>query len=215
MPSIALLQRDDEASPRLHALIDATEDFWVCGTVHTVTEARQLIKQNSPDIVITDMRLQDGDVRPLLGELHQGLGGRDVHVLATLVSHDDALLLDALSAGADAYWIHMQAHDVLLAVLNEIWRGESPISPTIARQLLLHFSDPKRARFDSMTEALDPLVLTASEQEILQWVSQGYLVDEIAQRSHATPHSVACGIRRVYRKLQFESRASGLSLQLA
>jgi DNA-binding NarL/FixJ family response regulator len=215
MPSVVLLQRDHEASPRLRALIDATETFWVRDEVHTVEQARRVMRQSSPDILITDLRVQDGEVEPLLGELRRHAHTQGPHVLVTMVSHDDALLLEALRAGADGYWVHTKTHEALIGALEQLWRGESPISPTIARQLLSHFRKPAASRYDTMTEALDPLVLTGVEQEILQWVAQGYLVDEIAQQWHASVHSVACGIRRVYHKLQFDQRASTLSLRAA
>jgi DNA-binding NarL/FixJ family response regulator len=215
MPSVVLLQRDHEASPRLRALIDATDKFWVSDDVHTVDQARRVMSRGVPDILVTDLRVQDGEVEPLLGELRRPTPAKSPHVLVTLVSHDDAVLLDALRAGADGYWVHTRTRDALIGALEQLWRGESPISPTIARQLLSHFGKPGARRYDTMTEALDPLVLTGVEQEILQWVAQGYLVDEIAQQWHASVHSVACGVRRVYHKLQFEQRASTLSLRAA
>jgi len=213
MPSVVLLQRDHEASPRLRALIDASEKFWVIDVVHTVEQARTGLRQGLPDILVTDMRVQDGDVQPLLTELRQG-GKPGPHVLVTMVSHDDTLLLEALRAGADGYWVHTHTPDALISAIEQLWRGESPISPTIARQVLSYFRMPRR-RYDASTEALDALVLTGVEQEILQWAAQGYLIDEIAQQWHASVHSVACGVRRVYHKLQFDRRASLLSLQAA
>lgn len=215
MPSIVLLQRDHEASPRLQALIDASANFWVRDTVHTVEQARQLMQHGPTDILVTDMRVQDGEVQPLLTELRQGGRTPGPHVLVTMVSHDDTLLLEALRAGADAYWVHTKAPEALISALEQVWRGESPISPTIARQLLSHFRTPAKPEFDSMTESLNPLVLTGTEQAILQWVAQGYLIDEIAQQWQSNVHTVACGIRRVYHKLQFDRRASGLSLHAA
>lgn len=215
MPSIVLLQRDHEASPRLRALIAATDNFWVSETVHTVEEARRVFRRGPPDILLTDLRVQDGDVRPWLTELRQGAHAGGPHIVVSLVAHDDMLLLEALRAGADGYWAHTQSPEVLLGTLAQVWRGESPISPTIARQLLSHFRKPARASHDAMSDAIDPLVLTGTEQEILQWVAQGYLIDEIAQQWQASVHSVACGIRRVYQKLQFDLQASGLSLKAA
>lgn len=215
MPSVVLLQRDHEASPRLRALIDASEKFRVCEEVHTVEQARRLMRHGTPDLLVTDMRVQDGEVQPLLGELRKGPRTPGPHVLVTMVSHDDALLLEALRAGADGYWVHTRTPDALIGALEQLWRGESPISPTIARQVLSYFRTPAAARCDAITEALDPLVLTGVEQEILHWAAQGYLIDEIAQQWHASVHSVACGIRRVYHKLQFDRRAGMLSLRAA
>ncbi|MBC7994088.1 MAG: response regulator transcription factor [Rhizobacter sp.] len=215
MPSIVLLQRDHEASPRLQALIDASENFWVCDVVHTVEQARKLLRVGAPDILVTDMRVQDGEVQPLLSELRQGARSPGPHVLVTMLAHDDNLLLEALRAGADGYWVHTKEPQALISALAQLWRGESPISPTIARQVLSHFRTPAQPEFDSMTESLNPLVLTGTEQAILQWAAQGYLIDEIAQQWQSSVHTVACGIRRVYHKLQFDRAASGLSLQAA
>jgi DNA-binding NarL/FixJ family response regulator len=217
MPSIVLLQRDHEASPHLRALIDATEQFWVAGTAHTVEEARVLLKNVQPDILVTDLKVQDGLVDELLIELRQSSSGRmpRPHVLVTMMSQDDTLLMQALRSGADGYWIHSESHEVLITLLEQLARGESPISPTIARQVLSHFRAPAKPVSDTMTEALNPLVLTGTEQAILQWVAQGYLIDEIAQQWQASVHSLACGIRRVYHKLQFDLRATSLSLQAA
>ncbi|MGY4827101.1 hypothetical protein ACVNIS_00835 [Sphaerotilaceae bacterium SBD11-9] len=215
MPSIVLLQRDHEASPRLQSLIDASEHFKVSGTAHTVEQAHRLIREAPPDILVTDMRVQDGEVQPLLTELRRGVRRPGPHVIVTMLSHDDTALLEALRSGADGYWVHTQKPGALIGALEQVSRGESPISPTIARHLLSHFRTPAQPRFDSMTESLDPLVLTGTEQEILQWAAQGYLIDEIAQQWQSSVHSVACGVRAVYHKLQFDRRASGLSLKAA
>lgn len=215
MLSIVLLQRDHEASPRLCSLIDASKSFRVSGTAHTVDAVRPLIARLRPDLLITDMRVQDGEVRPLLHDLRRGAGTSAPQVLVTMLAHDDAALLEALRSGADGYWVHTERPGALIAALEQVARGESPISPTIARLLLSHFRAAAEPRFDTMTQALDPLVLTGTEQEILQWVAQGYLIDEIAQQWQASVHQLACGIRRIYQKLQHDRRASTLSLRAA
>ena len=201
MQSLVLLQRDHEASPRLRALIDASDRFEVVGLAHTVSDARTLLRTQRPGILMTDLRVQDGDVTGLLQALRRHDGRTRPHVLVTLVSHDDMVLLGALRAGADGYWVHASSPDTLVGTLEQLARGESPMSPLIARQLLHHFDqyDPYNAH--TMSDALNPLVLTGTEREILQWVARGYLVDEIAQKWHASVHTVACGIRRVYRKM--------------
>lgn len=209
MPSLALLQRDHEASPHLQALIERTGRFCVTGLWHTVAEARAGLAQRRPDVLMADLRVQDGDVTPLLRDLRTPMRPSrpaQPHVLVTLVSHDDQLLLDALRAGADGYWVHAGSPDLLIDTLDQLTRGESPMSPTIARHLLTHF-DRQAPR-----DAHGPFALTGTEREILRQLAQGYLIDEIAMKWHASVHSIACGIRRVYHKLQFDLRASGLSL---
>lgn len=213
MPTLLLLQRDHEASPKLAARIQASRKFQVIACVHTVAEARTLLARQRPDVLMTDLRVQDGDVSALLDDLRARGAGRRPHVLATVLSHDDALLLEALRAGADGYWVHARSMDQLIETLQQLTRGESAISPTIAREVLSHFDAPA-PRFDTATEAFDSLKLTPTEREILQWLARGYLIDEIAQHWHKSVHSIACLIRRVLNKLQFERGASHLSLAM-
>ena len=132
-------------------------------------------------------------------------------MLATVLSHDDTLLLDALRAGADGYWVHARSTDTLIDTLQQLTRGESAISPTIAREVLSHFDAPA-PRYDVATEAFDSLVLTPTEREILQWLARGYLMYEIARQWHKSVHSIACRVRRVVHKLQFERGAQRLNL---
>jgi len=61
-----------------------------------------------------------------------------------------------------------------------------------------------------MTEAFNSLVLTPPEEQVLHWVAQGYLVDEIAQQWRASVTASAAEIRRVYQKLRFDLQATAL-----
>lgn len=205
---LVLLQRDPEASSHLRTLIDATSDFSVSGVAHTVADATRLIRSTRPEMLVTDLHLQDGHVLGLLSSLRKQQASRRLHVLVTLLSHDDAKLVKALQAGADGYWVHASSPQLLLSAMAQLMQGESPMTPMIARQLLAHF-EGRRAGQAASWAAPDPL--TATEQEVLERVAQGYLIDEIAEQSQASAHSLARSIRRVYRKLQRDSHAGLLS----
>jgi DNA-binding NarL/FixJ family response regulator len=215
MPNVLLLQRDHEASPHLAARIAASGKWTVVGTLHTVAQARQVMRLKRPEVLMTDLRVQDGEVLGLLDELREQPHIRLPHVLVTLVAHDDAVLLEALKVGAQGYWVHTSSTELLLETLNQLAMGQSVISPSIARALLAHFDRPAR-RFDSLTEAYNGLVLTQTEREVLQWLAQGYLVEEIAthwhDESNNDAHGLGCVVRRVLHKLQYEQRANRLSL---
>jgi len=212
MPSVLLLQRDHEASPRLAALIASSGKFSVQDVVHTVAEARICLRRRQPDVLVTDLRVQDGEVGPLLDGLRDIAGRRRPHVLVTMLSGDDTALMAALSGGADGYWLHTSAPQLLLDALVTLCRGESRVTPPIAREMLAHFDAQPAPRFDSTTDAFDALVLTHFEREVLQWLSRGFLIDEIARQWHTGTQPVGAGIRQAVTKLQFTRRASQLSL---
>ncbi len=212
MPSVLLLQRDHEASPHLAALIGASEHFWVLGATHTVAEARSVLSQSPPGVLVTDLKVQDGEVAPLLDALREVAGVRRPHVLVTMLAGDDTALVDALRGGADGYWLHTTPPEQLIEMLRLLCRGESAITPLIARRMLTHFDALPAPRFDSATEAFDALLLTEFEREILQWLARGFLIDEIARQWQTGVHQIGSGIRQVVTKLQFTRRAGHLTL---
>lgn len=211
MPTIVLLQRDKEASARLRAVIDASPPFSVLASTHTVKETRTLLTKVSPDILVSDLRVQDGEVSSFLFDVRHANRLVPPHVLVTMVSHDDVMLIKALRAGADSYWMHTSTPDALIATLKKVMLGESPISPTIARHVLSHFEFNTPSIFGN-SNTLSFMGLTASEREMLQWAAQGYLIDEIASQWQDSVHSVACRVRHVYRKLQLDLQGHHLRL---
>jgi DNA-binding NarL/FixJ family response regulator len=196
MPSsIVLLQRDHEATPHLRAVLDEATGLCVVGVAHTVVRARGLIECAKPDILVTDMWVQDGEVAALLKELHQHARPRP-HVLVTALAHDDAMLLDALRAGADGYWVHTSASELLVHTTQQLARDETVVSPMMARQILDGFG-PKTQTTEEAPGNLNP-----REREILRWLAKGYLAEEVAHQWQTTLHSVASSVRQVVRKIQ-------------
>jgi DNA-binding NarL/FixJ family response regulator len=196
MPSsIVLLQRDHEASPHLRSLLDAAAALCVVGVAHTVVRARELIACAKPDVLVTDMWVQDGEVSALLKELHQHASPRP-HVLVTALAHDDAMLLSALRAGADGYWVHTSASELLVQTTQQLARGETVVSPMMARQILDGFGPPAPTSEDVCGN------LNPREREILRWLAKGYLAEEVAHQWQTTLHSVASSVRQVVRKIQ-------------
>jgi DNA-binding NarL/FixJ family response regulator len=202
--SIVLLQRDHEASPRLEALLNAQRGFYVVGVAHTVAHARALLVQTEPQLLITDLSVQDGETTSLIQSLQQQPKNRP-SVLVMALSHDDMLLLRALRDGADGYWVHTSAPELLTNTARQLTQGETAMSPTIARQIL-HF-------FDSTKPTPEPTgcePLTRRENEILRWLAKGYLVEEVAEQWQTSLHSIGSSIRQVVRKMQFQSQPHGL-----
>jgi len=79
----------------------------------------------------------------------------------------------------------------------------------VARKLLLRQAaqavPPQQA---PAVEALVPP--SAREAEVLRLVARGYTVDEVAGALGVSPHTVQTFVRRIYTKLQVNSRAGAV-----
>jgi ATP/maltotriose-dependent transcriptional regulator MalT len=82
----------------------------------------------------------------------------------------------------------------------------------IARQILMRFVRPETA--DSAPLELDAdkprAALSVREQQVLEFITKGFSVEEIASLMSVSRHTVQTFVRRIYGKLQVNSRAEAI-----
>lgn len=88
-----------------------------------------------------------------------------------------------------------------VAALEEVYRGGSPMSGSIARKV---------ARFFQEFPGGNQPVLSPRELEVLQLVAQGYVNEEISDRLGLSEPTIATYIRRIYEKLHVHSREAAV-----
>lgn len=213
MSRVFLLINDPLVAGRMRGLIDATPGLRTVGWVTTIEQARTQLPAAAADIVLSDLQLADGWVSGFLDELStSGRYGRPKTLLVT-ISVDDTQLLEALSRGADGYFVQGQSPQMLIAAIEQTLGGGAEMSPTIARQVKAHF-DAVTWRRASPADDENPLHPDQLERQVLQWTCDGFLPHEIARDLRISPREVAQRVRTLYRKLQLDRRTSSLSLQL-
>jgi DNA-binding NarL/FixJ family response regulator len=168
-------------------------------------EALSVIEGQAFDLALIDLGLPDGTGIDVVAALRRSQP-RAVAVVVTIFDDDDHLF-PALQAGAFGYLLKEQPREALVAQLLRITQGEPPLSPSIARRLLGHFSagGPRRAALVRQVDG--DVSLTERETEILQRVAKGYTLPEVALQVGLSRHTVADYIKQIYRKLDVSSRA--------
>jgi DNA-binding NarL/FixJ family response regulator len=213
MSRVFLLIKDPLVAGRLRGLIDATPGLQTVGWVATIDHARAQLPQLSADLVVADLQLADGWVADFLDELStHGRYGRPKSLVVTLTL-EDSQLLEALSRGADGYFVQGQSPQTLTATIERVLAGGAEMAPAIARQVKAHF-DAAPSRRSDRQEDENPLHPDRIERQVLQWTSDGFLPHEIARDLRISTREVAQRVRTLYRKLQLDRRTASLSLQL-
>lgn len=205
MTAIFILRSDPNAAARLQAELDSTPRMRVVGLARKVFRARQLLPVSGAELVITDLELPDGSAVSLLHELRNAASAEAASptppkLLLLARSVDDALLIEALRAGADGYHIEDDPTRALGLSIAETMRDEAVMAPPIARQVVGYFSGgAARAA---------PLKLSDLDRELLLRIGRGQTAGEIARAEPgATASDVRRRIRTIYRKMQWDLRA--------
>jgi DNA-binding NarL/FixJ family response regulator len=156
-----------------------------------------------PDLALVDLGLPDGSGISYIAALREA-SAPTLCVVAT-VFDDDAHLFPALSAGAQGYVLKDLALEDLVELLRGIVSGQPPLSPSIARRLLRHFSTPPVEVPQSLE--CEGAALTPRETDVLRLIGKGFTVVEAAEALGLSRHTCAGYVKEIYRKLRVGSRA--------
>ncbi len=219
-PAIRIVIAEDQAIVRRGAtmLLSMEPDMEVVGQARNGIEAVELAQLLQPDVVLMDLHM------PLKGgvaatrEITRDLPNTQILVLTTL--DDDETVFEAVRAGAQAYLLKDASEDELLETIRALRRGESRLTPQIARKVMDQFrrmatsaplsrdkgpAAPDHASWAS-TRAPETEPLTDKEERILELLSEGMTNRQIANTLSFAEGTIKNYISRIMEKLHANTR---------
>jgi len=199
--TVGIVEDDAETRGIVAGWIDETPGFRCVAQHGDVASALASLRAQSPDVVLMDVNLPDLSGIECVRQLKPQLP-RTQFVMVTVYG-DSEHIFEALAAGASGYLLKRLTRENLLAALEEVHRGGSPMSSSIARKVVQFFRAPRPS--NNELETLSP-----RELEVLHLLAEGYVNKEIADRLALSAPTVATYIRRIYEKLHVHSRAAAV-----
>jgi DNA-binding NarL/FixJ family response regulator len=179
----------------LRAMIDAEADLRICGEAETEKEARAQVRALSPDVVVVDLSLEQGDGINLVRDIHAH--HPDIALLV-LSMHDEAIYAERLLAvGASGYIMKQAAADQLITALRCVLEGETYLSAGVRRAL----DDRSRISAD------EPSKLSARELQVLGMIGRGVSSRDIAQALSLSVKTIESHRLSIKRKLNLTTNA--------
>src|ERR1700759_3224392 len=183
---VRVLIAEDQALVRrgTSVLLSMEPDMEVVGQACDGVEAIAMANQLRPDIVLMDLHM------PRLGgvaatrEITRLLPGAQVLVLTTL--NDDETVFEAVRAGALGYLLKDVTENELLETIRALRRGESRLTPQIARKVMEQFrrlaagSDFAQPKDAPPSAPAPGQSLNEKEQKILELIAEGMSNRQIA-----------------------------------
>jgi DNA-binding NarL/FixJ family response regulator len=199
---VSVVEDDAQAREIFAGWINGAEDLQCVSAHPSAEDALKGLPRAEPDVVLMDINLGGMTGVECVSRLKPGLP--DTQFIMLTVYEDADHIFQALQAGATGYLLKRAQCLELLAAIREVHAGGSPMTPNIARKLVRAFqrsSEPVPA----MAE------LSSREREVLELLSQGYLYKEIAESLDVRLPTVATYVRRIYEKLQVQSRSEAIA----
>ncbi len=180
--------------------LDAEDDIAVAGVARTEAEALELVRATSPDVVLMDYRLPDGDGIDAARQIRAIVPGAKVVMLTSAT--DDKVLRRAIGAGCSGYITKDQRIDELFLAVRAAHSGEALISPEVLSRLIAR-SDADRTQpgFD----------LTSRETEVLRLLADGLTNQAIAYRLGIRLATVRNHVQNLISKLHAHSKLEAVA----
>jgi DNA-binding NarL/FixJ family response regulator len=204
MIKVAVIEDDPVLLSRFCDAINATQDMSVVNTANSFAVGLGLIDAGGYDVLLSDLGLPDGDGTILIAK--ESAMGRDTDILVITQFADQKKVLDSIRAGARGYLLKDQRIESFIEAIAEIRRGGSPISPSIARQLINQMGVGVPAA--QAPKLVSPL--SERETEVLQILSRGFSYQECAGVLKVSANTIGFHVKNIYRKLEVNSRAEAL-----
>ncbi len=200
---ICIVEDDSLLLTNLSLLLRGETGFVVAGAFSDAEAALGATDWRGVDVLLSDI-----DLPGMSGvELIRAVKDRhpSLNCMAYTIYEDRSTVFAAIKAGACGYLVKGASPRELVESLRELHEGGAPMSPRIARKVLLDIQVDGRPADDDA-----PPVLSDREVQILRQLERGLSYKGIAAELHISPHTVHTHIKNIYEKVHANGRADAL-----
>lgn len=193
--AVRLVIADDHAVVRsaLRMLLDAEPDFAVVAEAGDADQAKRLVEQHRPDVLVLDLNMPGRPSLEILPELRSEFPETSVVILT--MQAEPAFAQTALQAGVRGYVLKEAADTELVQAVKAAASGDTYLQPALG------------ARIAQAGARISEEVLSERELEVLRLIALGFTNAEIADQLLIGVRTVEGHRANIQAKLDLHSRA--------
>ena len=202
---ICIVEDKEELRNAMATMVGMQQGLVHGGSYANAEEAVPAISSILPDAVLMDINLPGSSGIACVAALKNRFP--NMLFLMCTAYEDNEKIFSSLKAGASGYILKSEGPGKILAALDEMLKGGSPMSGSIARKVMASFSH---------FSAKDQLVqaLTDREKEILDLLAIGLMNKEVAAKLFISTATVRTHVQNIYEKLQVNTRVEAVNMYL-
>lgn len=208
--SVRIVLAEDHGITRqgLRSLLEKQPDVTIVGEAEDGRKAVYLVRELSPDILITDIsmpNLNGVDATRQITREHP-----KTKVIALSMHSNRAFVANMLQAGAAGYVLKESLFGELVEAIKTVMAGGTYLSAKVAgvvvSDYVKHLSNRPESPLDLLTER---------EREVLQLIAEGKTTKQIALQLHVTSKAIEANRRKIMDKLDVHSVAELVKIAIA
>ncbi len=201
MSVITVVLADDHHIVRhsLRVMLETKTDFRIVGEAEDGLQALELLERLKPDVIVLDVMM------PKLGglEVARQASKRSpaTRVVRLSMYADEAYVIEALRAGAQAYVLKSCSPEEFVTAIKEAAVGHSYLSPPLSDLAIRAYVSAAQA---STLKTPEPL--TPREREVLHLAAEGYTTTQIAEMLSISQQTAQTHRRNMMHRLKIHSQ---------
>lgn len=205
MAPIRIMVVDDHPIVRqgIRSLLSNYPEFEVVAEAEDGPTALERFKKEQPDVTLLDIRMPGQSGLEVLQQVQRRQPEAKVLMLTSF--DDDEYVIQALQAGARGYILKSASDEMLVSTIRAVYRGDHVLSPQVTGAVVQRLIADRPAA--SPTPATPPKDFAEEERQILRMLVDGASNSQIAEDLYLSQTSVKRKLRKIFAKMQVESRA--------
>jgi DNA-binding NarL/FixJ family response regulator len=193
---VLLVDDHDLIREGLRGAFNLDTSMEVVGTAKNVAGALRLYDELKPDVVVTDLQMQDGTGLDVVRQVRRDR--RDTGVVVLTMHSGDEQIFAAMEAGASAF----VGKD---APSSEVVKAARHAAVSPRSFLCAGLTDAMLRRATAVANQL-----TSREHDVLKLLADGLSAAEIGSRIHLSESTVKSHLAKIYQKLGVTNRSQAL-----
>ena len=198
---VALVEDQYVTREGLSLLIGGSPGFEICGKYGSMEHALEQIRGNPPDVLLADIGLPGMSGIEGVRRIHEF--APELPILMLTIHEDSDSVFSAVCAGACGYLLKETPPARLLESIRELHDGGAPMSPGIARKVVLMFQKAAPPQQEEMQ-------LSGRQLEILRLLAEGHSYKACASTLDIGLDTVRSHVRTIYERLHVHSRSEAV-----
>lgn len=211
---VLIVDANERLRRGIRSRISSATRIEVLGEAGNYQEAIQSAFRLSPDVILMDVCMPDGDGVEAVEAIKRELPKANVILLAA--NEDVDCLMRAVMAGAVGYIVKGTKRSDLIAAIQAAASGAAVIDRALLAALVQRIPDSERSPVGLLESGRDRLIggerhqLTRREREVLDLIVDGLSNKEIAERLCVTVDTVKSHVHRIIQKLEVPDRTNAV-----
>lgn len=205
---IAIFDDNKNIRDSITMLLKTDKNLQVVGSFADVFDCVEDVKSCRPDVVLMDIEMPGMNGIEAVTILKNKIP--HIEILMQTVFEDDERVFDSICSGASGYILKNQLNTKLISFVNELRHGGSPMSPSIARKVLIKMQQVADA-VRPVADTVNSYQLSSREKEVLACIVNGLSHKMIADELGISYETVRSHVKKIYEKLHVASTTQAVS----